>query len=168
MSRAVTFGPEKYRGIDLRDFKIEQGIESIQLVMRHLRFPSQPQKMFLITLDMLRHNLGLGTPLLEYPHIWVPHLEGLWILKIRKFLQRMERSLTIADITIQPLQRQHDCHIMDAVVTGSSFPPPLKYAESITADCTFRCLPSQTCATLQAITGPWHPPWKTSIKSKQI
>jgi hypothetical protein len=124
MSRAVTFGPEKYRGIDLRDFKIEQGIESIQLVMRHLRFPSQPQKMFLITLDMLRHNLGLGTPLLEYPHIWVPHLEELWIPKIQKFLQRMERSLTIADITIQPLQRQYDYHIMDAVVTGSSFPPP--------------------------------------------
>jgi hypothetical protein len=124
MSRSVTFGPTKYGGIDFRDFKVEQGIESLWLVMRHLRFPGQPQKMFLITLDQLQQNSGLDTPTLEDPHIWAPHLEGLWIPKIQKFLQRIDGSLTIADVNIQPLQRQHDYHIMDAVVTWSSFLPP--------------------------------------------
>jgi hypothetical protein len=105
MSRAVTFGPTKYGGIDFRDFKVERGIKSFRLVMHHLGFPSQPQKMFLIILDRFQHNSGLGNPILEDPHIWAPHLEGLWIPKIQQFLQRINRSLTIADVPIQPLQR---------------------------------------------------------------
>jgi hypothetical protein len=72
MSSSVTFGPTKYGGIDFRDFKVEQGIESIRLVMRHLRFPGQPQKMFIITLDRLQHNSGLGTLILEDPHFGPP------------------------------------------------------------------------------------------------
>jgi hypothetical protein len=124
MSRAVTFDPTEYGGIDFRDFKVEQGIESLRLVMRHLGFPGQPHKMFLITLDRLQHNSGLGTPILEDPHIWAPHLKGLWIPNIRQFLQRIDGSLTIADVTIQPLQRQHDYHVMDPVVTRSLFSPP--------------------------------------------
>jgi exonuclease III len=123
MSRKATYGPTKYGGLDFRDLKIEQGVESIRLLMRHLRIPGQPQQMLLITLDQLQHNSGLGTPLLEFPDIRAPHLEGLWIPQIRKFLQRIHGSLRIADLTIQPLQRYHDYYIMDAVVTCPSLSP---------------------------------------------
>ena len=119
MSRDVTFGPTKYGGLNFRDLKIEQGVESLRLIMRHLRFPGQPQQMLLITLDRLQQNSGLGTPLLEDPHIWAPHLEGLWLPQIRKFLQRIQGSLKIADLCLQPLKRQKDSYIMEEVVTRS-------------------------------------------------
>jgi len=121
ISRAVTFGPTKYGGLDFRDLKIEQGVESIRLIMRHLRFPGQPQKMLLITLDRLQHNSGLGTPLLEDPHVWAPHMEGLWIPQIRNFLRRINGSLQIADLVLQPLQRTYDFYIMDFVVSSRAF-----------------------------------------------
>jgi exonuclease III len=121
MSRAVTFGPSKYGGLAFHDLRVEQGVESIRLLMRHLRFPGQPQKMALITLDRLQHNSGLGTHLLETPHIYAPHLEGLWIPQIRKFLHSIEGSLQIADLKIQPLQRQDDYYIMDAVISSRRF-----------------------------------------------
>jgi exonuclease III len=115
-SRAITFGPTKYGGLDFRDLKIEQGVESLRLIMRHLRFPGQPQQMLLITLDQLQHNSGLGTPLLEDPNVPAPHLEGLWIPQVRSFLRRIQGSLQIADLSVQPLQRQQDFYIMDAAV----------------------------------------------------
>jgi exonuclease III len=121
MSRAVVFGPTKYGGLDFRDLRIEQGVESLRLLMRHLRFPGQPQQMALITLDRLQHNSGLGTFLLESPYIHAPHIEGLWISQIRKFLQSIEGSLQIADLTIQPLQRIQDYYIMDAVISSRAF-----------------------------------------------
>jgi hypothetical protein len=100
---AVTYGPTKYGGLDLHDLKIEQGVESLRLIMKHLRFPGQPQQMLLITLHQLQFNSGLGTPLLENPYIPAPHLEGLWIPQIRNFLKRINGSLRIADLTTQPL-----------------------------------------------------------------
>ena len=115
-SRAITFGPTKYGGLDFRDLKIKQGVESLRLIMRHLRFPGQPQQMLLITLDQLQHNSGLSIPLLEDPYVPAPHLEGLWIPQVRSFLRHIQGSLQIADLTIQPLQRQNDFFIMDAAV----------------------------------------------------
>ncbi len=124
MRRDVVYGPSKYGGLDFRDLKIEQGVDSLRLLMRHLRTPGQPQQMILVTLDRLQHNSGLGTPLLEDPTIRASHLEGLWIPQIRRFLRSIHGSLTIADITIQPLQRQLDYYIMDAVIATKSFSPP--------------------------------------------
>jgi hypothetical protein len=86
-------------------------------MMRHLRFPGQPQQMLLITLDQLQYNSGLSTPLLEDPYVPAPHLEGLWIPQVRSFLRRIQGSLQIADLTIQPLQRQNDFFLMDTAVT---------------------------------------------------
>ena len=60
--------------------------------------------MLLLTLDQLQFNCGLGTPILEDPDIPAPCLEGFWIKQIRKFLRRVDGLLTIADLTIQPLQ----------------------------------------------------------------
>jgi hypothetical protein len=37
-SRAVAYGLSKYGGLDFQDLKIEQGVDSIRLVMRHLQF----------------------------------------------------------------------------------------------------------------------------------
>jgi hypothetical protein len=67
----------KFGGLDLcRDLKIEQGVESLYLIMRHLRYPAQLQQMLLITIAQLQHNSGLGTHILEDPFAPAPHLEG--------------------------------------------------------------------------------------------
>ena len=118
MSRAVTYGPSKYGGLAFHDLRIKQGVKSVRLLMRHLFFPGQPQQMALITLDRLQHNSGLGTYLLKHPHVYAPHLEGLSIPQIRKFLHSIAGSLQIADLTIQPLQRNNDYYIMDAVISS--------------------------------------------------
>jgi hypothetical protein len=46
-----------------------------------------------------------------------PHTPGFWIKQIRRFLKHIYGSLCIGDLPIQPLQRQHDYYIMDAVVS---------------------------------------------------
>ncbi len=121
--RAVTYGPTKHRGLDFQDLNIEQGVESLRLIMKHLQYPGQHQQMLLITLDQLQFNSGLGTPLLEDPYVPAPHLEGLWIPQIRKLLARIHGSLRITDLTTQPLQRKQDSYIMDLVITSLFFSP---------------------------------------------
>jgi hypothetical protein len=36
---AGTFGPTKYGGLDFRNLKIEQGVKSLRIIMRHVGFP---------------------------------------------------------------------------------------------------------------------------------
>jgi hypothetical protein len=45
-------------------------------------------KMLLITLDQLQHTAGLDTHILEHLNVRAPHLEGLWIPQVRKFLNK--------------------------------------------------------------------------------
>jgi hypothetical protein len=99
-SRAITYRPTNNGGLDFQNFKIEQGVKSLHLIMHHLYFPGQPQKLLLIMLDQLQHNSGLDTPLLEDPYTPAPHLEGLWLLQVCSFLCHIQGSLQIADLSI--------------------------------------------------------------------
>jgi hypothetical protein len=87
-SRALAFGPSYYGGLDYRDLRVEQGIDQIQLVIRHLRTrDSQAGALLRITLRSLQHTAGVGFPILARPAVPIPHLDGHWVRSLRSFLE---------------------------------------------------------------------------------
>lgn len=122
MSRAVVFGPSRYGGLDFWDLRVEQGIDQIRLILRHLRIPGgQGGNMMRITLEACQYSVGTQRLLLEDPSYPLPHLESFWLKSVREFLRGVNASLLIADVKVQPLQRVGDAHLMDLVLNTGVF-----------------------------------------------
>ena len=81
--RKVAFGPHKYGGIAMRPLRIEQLIQQVQMVIKHLRCPGQCHSLLRIMLVWAQLGTGMGFPLLASPEKNVPHLECKWTESIR-------------------------------------------------------------------------------------
>jgi hypothetical protein len=68
-----------------------------------------------------QHNAsGLSQPLLQYPEIRAPHLEGHYYAHILRFLAQHNASLEIECIPKPTYERQGDEYIMDIVCKPST------------------------------------------------
>ena len=121
LARALVHGPRSHGGLAFPSLKTIQGSSKIKLLIRHLRTPGQPRFLSLIVLDRLQHMSGIGIPILEYPSIHLPHLEGIWLPSARQYLSEIDGSLTISNLTIQPLQRHGDRYIMELALESQAF-----------------------------------------------
>jgi hypothetical protein len=79
MPRTVVYGPHKFGGITMRPLWVEQLVEQVKTVVKHLRCPGDCGIMLRITLAWAQLNSGMGFHLLAYPALSVPHLECRWI-----------------------------------------------------------------------------------------
>jgi hypothetical protein len=100
-AHALVFGPRAYGGLGCNDLLIEQGMDSVQNLIRQLQTP------------------GYGT-LLKYPSIRAPHLEGHYYVHIRRFLAKHKASLGIECIPKATYERQGDEYIMDIVCSPAT------------------------------------------------
>jgi hypothetical protein len=122
LSRAIAFGPSRYGGLDFRDLRTEQGLDQIQLVMRHLRTKdSQAGKLLRITLASLQMSAGVGFPLLQRPSVIIPHLDGFWIKSIRSFLSASNAFMTLSEPNPIALQREKDFYLMEVAMASKKF-----------------------------------------------
>ena len=121
MKRAIVFGSRLSGGLGFRHPYTEQGIAHLVKFIQALRTPGQTQQLLLISIHEWQLNSGMSYPLLEFPQRPCPHLEGQWLLSTRQFLSTIQGSITLTkSYTLSPL-REHDCHIMDALVTTTKF-----------------------------------------------
>jgi hypothetical protein len=75
-AHTLVFGPRSYGGIGCNDLRIEQGIDAIENLLRQFRTPGYGKQMATIFLRTLQHTSGMSQPLLQYPQLRAPHLEG--------------------------------------------------------------------------------------------
>jgi hypothetical protein len=85
--------------------------------MRQLRTPGYGKQLATIFLRTFQNASGLSQPLLQYPTIRAPHLEGHFYVHIRRFLANNGASLEIECIPKPVDERQGDEYIMDIVCT---------------------------------------------------
>lgn len=105
----------------IESLETHQGTSKIILLLRHLRTPGQPHQLIQIVIDQLQYISGLGQSIFEDTTTNLPHLEGVWMQTIRSFLTNISGTLTIADLKIQPWQREGDAYIMDFVLKSKLF-----------------------------------------------
>jgi len=114
-AHALVFGPRSYGGIGCNDLRIEQGLDATENLIRQLRTPGYGKQMATIFLRTFQNASGLSLPLLQYPEIRAPHLEGHYYVHIRRFLAKHNARLEIDCIPKITQERQGDEYIMDVV-----------------------------------------------------
>jgi hypothetical protein len=119
-AHVLVFGPRAYGGIGCNDLRIEQGLDAVQNLMRQLRTPGYGKQLATIFLRTYQNASGLSLPLLQYPAIRAPHLEGHYYAHIRRFLAKHRASLEIECIPKATYERQGDEYIMDVVCSPST------------------------------------------------
>jgi hypothetical protein len=119
-AHALVFGPRSYGGIGCNDLRIEQGLDVVQNLIRQLRTPGYGKQLATIFLRTFQHASGLSLPLLQYPEIRAPHLEGHYYAHIRRFLAKHNASLEIECIPKPTQERQGDEYIMDVVCSPTT------------------------------------------------
>lgn len=102
------------------DLRLEAGLSGIELLIRSLRTPGQPQSIVSMFLQQWQTASGMSMPLLEFPNIRAPHLEGFYYTYLRDFLATHEMSLEIDGITPATPPRENDACIMDLACSDSS------------------------------------------------
>ena len=112
-ARNIVFGPRDYGGIGCLDMRIEAGLLAIETIVRNLRIPGHGQSIIRTFLQSWQHVSGMSHPLLEFPEVRAPHLEGHFYTHVRKYRARHGISIEINDIETQNLPRGNDEFIMD-------------------------------------------------------
>ena len=118
-SHALVFGPRAYGGIGCNDLRIEQGLSSVENLIRQLRTPGYGQDISKVFLRWIQHASGLSQPLLQFPEVRAPHLEGYYYSNMRRFLAKIDGSLEITCVPSPSLERDGDEYIMDVVCSPS-------------------------------------------------
>jgi hypothetical protein len=107
-AHALVFKPRSYGGIGCNNFRIEQGLDAIQNLIRQLRTPGYGKQLAIIFLRTQQNASGMSKSLLKPPKIRAPHLEGHYYAHIRRFLAQNNASLKIECIPKPTYKRQGD------------------------------------------------------------
>jgi hypothetical protein len=119
-AHVLVFGPRSYGGIGCNDLRLEQGLDAIQNLTRQLRTPGYRKQLATIFLRTQQNASGTSKPLLQYPQIRAPQLEGHYYAHIRRFLAKHSASLEIECVTKSMYERRGDECRMDVVCEPTS------------------------------------------------
>ncbi len=119
--RKVAFGPQEFGGLGMRMLWTEQLVLQVKLLIKHLRCPSDHQKMLQMNLAWAQLGTGMGYPILEYPDTNIPHLECAWFASIRNGLTLVDGSIEMTTTYVVPKQRVSDQHLMDGICESKMF-----------------------------------------------
>jgi hypothetical protein len=110
---SLVFGSKDHGGIGCNDLRLEQGLSAIENLIRQLRTPGYGKDIATVFLRWNQHASGLSQPLLEYPSIRAPHLDGYYYSTLRQFLAKCNGSLEIECVPTPTSERDGDEYIMD-------------------------------------------------------
>ena len=101
--------------------RIEAGLAAIDTIVRTLWTSGHGQSIMKMFLQQWQHVSGMTHPLLQYPNIRAPHLEGHWYAYVRQYCAEHKISIEISGIEIQQPPRQNDKCIMDVACSDLDF-----------------------------------------------
>jgi hypothetical protein len=111
----LVFGTRAYGGVGCSDLRIEQGLAAIENIVRQLRTPGYGRDITTVFLKWIQHLPWLSQPLLQYPNVRAPHLEGYYYSNMRQFLAKNTGSLEIDCVPKPKKERNGDEYIMDVI-----------------------------------------------------
>jgi hypothetical protein len=79
--------------------------------------------MLRIAIAWAQYASGISTPILEDIGTPLPHLESKWILSVRNYLKYVGATIELDDPYLTKREREHDWHIMDAIIQSGKFSP---------------------------------------------
>jgi uncharacterized protein YbaR (Trm112 family) len=95
-------------------------LDAVQNLIGQLRIAGYGKQLAKKFLRTFQNASGLSEPLLQYPSIRAPHLEGHYYVHIRRFLAKHSASLEIEYIPNAVYERQGDEYIMDVVCSPTT------------------------------------------------
>jgi hypothetical protein len=84
-------------------------------MIQQIQTPGYGQEITTVFLRWNQHALGLSQPLLQFPSIRAPHLDGYYYSNMRRFLARHKGSLEIECVPKPTKERYGDEYVMDVV-----------------------------------------------------
>ena len=118
---ALLFGPRRYGGLGILNLQIEAALSGVETIVRNLRTTGTADNIITLFLHKWQQASGMSHPLLQYPSIHAPHLEGHYYTHIRSFLATHQLSLEIHGIDILTPPRENDECIMDVACDSDVF-----------------------------------------------
>ena len=92
---------------------IESGLSTLEMIIHSLRTPGYAQCIITTFLRHCKHVSGMPQPLLHYPSVRSPHLEGYLYTRFRAFVAKYDLSLQVAGIHVSPPPQDNDWCIME-------------------------------------------------------
>jgi hypothetical protein len=116
-SRKVLYG-------GFRPFATEQGIGQIQYLMKHWTSTLDIGRAQRIAVSWAQMHTGIGWSIFLDVETTLPHFqESHWLRSMRSFLKSIQGSICLDHLYVPSLQRTHDSHIMDHVLSSGQFRP---------------------------------------------
>jgi len=74
MPKAVIYAPSSHRGLRIKDFHVEQGLQQVLQVIKHNRKQTTLGKLMAVTIQAYQIAAGIALPILEdtQPLPWLP------------------------------------------------------------------------------------------------
>ena len=120
--REIIYGPMAYGGANFRHLYMHQGVGQITLFMRHWRQPNTiPGKLLKCAVAWTQMTAGTSYSILQRVYEDLPHMESKWLVSMRTFMAQINASIDLDHKGVPPTQRQHDAHIMDAILESDKF-----------------------------------------------
>ena len=99
----------------MHNLRLESSLSTLELLIHSLRTPGYAQSIILTFLHHWQHVSGMPQPLLQFPDVRAPHLEGHFYTHFHFFLDRHDLSLQIAGINALILPREKNRCIKEDV-----------------------------------------------------
>jgi len=112
MPRAVVYAPAMVGGLDFHHLGVEQGVQQVLQLTKHLRAGSTNGTLYRSLLDAYQLHTGLPTPILEDTRD-IPWCSKGWMTSIRRFLHSTGAKILIAHPWTPHPCRGNDRNIMD-------------------------------------------------------
>jgi len=120
MPWSIVYAPESVGGLGLRHLGVDQGIQQVLHLIKHIWYNTTNGKLYTITVDSYQLTSGLSTPILEdtRPIPWIP--DG-WISCICSFLHTTSSKIHLKQPWTPVPWRNHDQCLMGDII--QEYPP---------------------------------------------
>jgi hypothetical protein len=119
--KELLYGPVQYGGAGFHHLYHRQGTQQVLYFLRHWRQRTPIGNMLKCVLSWAQFTVGVSYPILEVTQEPLPHLETRWLSSLRQFLSSINGGIQVDDPCIPQIQRQHDQHIMDLILSAKLF-----------------------------------------------
>jgi hypothetical protein len=111
--RALVFAPRTQGGLEFVHLFLQEGKQSIQLLLRHLLHNTELGKQIRIDLAWIQLEAGISHHILENTQLELDYIQDGWIIGIRRFLKTVAAEVHLPQETRPRIYRQHDRYLME-------------------------------------------------------
>jgi hypothetical protein len=124
--RALIFSSRSHGGLEFVHLYLQQGKQSLKLLLRHLLHNTELGKQIQIDIAWIQLEAGISHPILENTQLDLDYLQDGWVIGIRRFLKTVDAEVHLPQTPHPQLYRQNDRYIMEIFKNQSLSTPDLR------------------------------------------